>query len=39
MEAYKQSVDTVTKEVSVNTETGLTQQEPTTAERKSPQSI
>lgn len=27
MEAYKQSVDTVTKEVSVNTETGLTQQE------------
>ena len=27
MEAYKQTVDTVTKEVSVNTETGLTQQE------------
>ena len=27
MEAYKQSVATVTKEVSVNTETGLTQQE------------
>ena len=32
MEAYKQSVDTVTKEVSVNTETGLTKV--ATAERK-----
>ena len=39
MEAYKQSVDTVTKEVSVNTETGNTTRGPTTAERKWPQSI